>query len=81
MPDHNIQSDLESSGQCDADAKCLQTPEGWILCWGHTLPANGDPGYAHGGLFQYKGAAHNGGTLFVNVGTQASCEFAWVNLT
>lgn len=50
------------------------TPDGYLDAWGHTVPTDGDTGYAPGCTFKHTDSS--GATaLYVNRGDSTSCNF------
>lgn len=53
---------------------CFVAGKGYLTAWGPTVPS-GQSGYAVGGYFLKTGGSGGDDSLFVNIGTKASCTF------
>jgi len=63
-----------------AEAKLINTPAGFLLAYGLTMPADASEGYAPGCLFIHTDGT-NGSALYVNEGTKASSDFNLIVVT
>ncbi len=64
----------------DGTTKIVEIPgRGILLAAGDTVPGDGEEGYAPGCMFQRTNVS-DGGAVFVNEGTKASCNFDLVSV-
>ncbi len=54
--------------------KLLHTPDGYLLAYGTTVPSDAATGYAPGCIFMHTDGNDND-AVYVNDGTEASCDF------
>jgi hypothetical protein len=70
---HRTQTDLEQA-PFTSEGKGMNTPEGWALAWGKTVP-DASTGYAPGCLFVKTNASTPYASVYSNQGTKASSAF------
>ncbi len=73
---HELQHDLNAAPfNSEAAWGLFNTPEGWLIGYGTTVPADASVGWAPGALFFQVDGSTEATYWYVNVGTRASSNF------
>jgi len=71
---HNLYDGL-NRGEMPASLNLFNTPAGYILAYGATVPADATAGYAPGCLFIHIDGTGYNTVLYCNVGSVTDCDF------